>query len=423
MKKAYYKTRSGVSLLIALLLVGVLVLFGLIVSNIVISSIRESANITRANQAFYGAEGALELGLLENQEKGAGYTDPAPITVDFTSSCPPGSLCGNFFADLKAQYKIQGQVPDNFNYDMGDPFGVPMPGTGNAGTDCNTINPFVSGSFYYSAASVPHYVSDSSGLQGYTGPFLAKDHPCNWNKIHVGETVTIPLYVTTFVNGQKVVLNPADPDFDLQNLKIRIRTPCDNGDEMCTSTIDRFKLVHTSNDPNATYGGDDPIVFWQIIGTDPVSKESYTLNPFYQYYPDQGWKIAASVIYASKINNKLATDFTMVVENNVGEDEKLCKGPIINFLKNISSNCQTNNWAARTIYKPVLKLTVIHSLIEEASNQTIPYLEYQILTDADIPPANIAQSINAEAAMSTFKQVLEVKQPQETGLLEYVIQQ
>jgi hypothetical protein len=72
---------------------------------------------------------------------------------------------------------------------------------------------------------------------------------------------------------------------------------------------------------------------------------------------------------------------------------------------------------------PVLKLSVIHSL-DGSDGNTIPYLEYQILTTGTSqPPTDVNQTITAEGYSGSFKQVLEVKNPQQSGLLQYVIQQ
>jgi hypothetical protein len=75
------------------------------------------------------------------------------------------------------------------------------------------------------------------------------------------------------------------------------------------------------------------------------------------------------------------------------------------------------------INKPVLKLSIIHSLQSDANGTGIPYLEYQVITDALTAPTDSSQTITAQGYSGTFKQVLEVKQPQGSGLLEYVIQQ
>ena len=61
-------TQRGTSLLIALGLITVIVLVSLGVATVVLSSTRESANVNRATEAFYAAQGALEEGLLRNQE-------------------------------------------------------------------------------------------------------------------------------------------------------------------------------------------------------------------------------------------------------------------------------------------------------------------------------------------------------------------
>jgi hypothetical protein len=67
---------------------------------------------------------------------------------------------------------------------------------------------------------------------------------------------------------------------------------------------------------------------------------------------------------------------------------------------------------------------MVHTLDASTGGTAVPYLEYQLLTDNSVSaPADTSQTITAEGISGTFKQVLEVKQPQESGLLEYVIQQ
>lgn len=76
------------------------------------------------------------------------------------------------------------------------------------------------------------------------------------------------------------------------------------------------------------------------------------------------------------------------------------------------------------INKPVLKITVINSLRDFVTDNPIPYLEYQLLSDVNAgSPSDTSQTITAEGFSGEFKQILEVKQPQEGGILEYVVQQ
>jgi hypothetical protein len=415
--------RSGVSLIISIVLVSIVLLFAMAVSNLVVNSLRSSANVNRANEAFYAAEGALESGLMANQQQGAGYTTgDNPVLYD---NCQTGQQCPTV---PTARVKIQGQVPVSKMID--NQFIIPTPGTGTSGQDCNplkaVLTPF---SYSYNPMNDPHYTGAVT-----VEDVPALDHPCNWNKIKVGETIAIPLYVTTTSADANCTAYPPDQtvtyvcnptNLGLSALKIKIRTPCSNGADMCESMY-RFDLNTT---PDQTqFKGDDPIVSWQIVGTDATGSESYTLQPRidYEINPIPRWPPLSSVIAESKINSaKTLSDFMVINEMKTGIENDNSTfnskfGTIKNFLMNLGT------WSSRTIMKPVLKMTVIHSLESSTRNQ-VPYLEYQIVMNvsANPPatPADSAQTITAEGLSGTFKQVLEVKQPQETGLLEYVIQQ
>lgn len=426
------KERSGVSLLISLILVGILVIFGLTISNIVISSIRESANVNRANQAFYAAEGALEKGLLENLQHGAGYTsnvetvgygqfgmctDPANCSSCCSTKYPNDlSLCvsacmsGNSGSPLKATYKIQGQVPVSSQY-ASSQYGIPTPGSGDVGKNCDPLTAVKSGSFYWPEGSQTVY-SDPT------------DHPCNWNKIRVGETVAIPLYYTDS-NGDPVNLMTPNSTFQL-----KIRTACSDGSEFC-APLDRYDLNYLQGD--ATYNGNDPIVSWQIVGEDSnAGGTTLTLGPYIYFLWNNDLGPLATIIHEKKINN--TASYIVLNTDSFGEDPDKCRGEIRYFLTNNASavdggggllGCSsTLKWDTQQIVKPVLKFTVIHSL-KDILNNDIPYLEYQLLSSSNMSsqPSNVSQTVTAEGFSGSFKQVLEVKQPQESGLLEYVIQQ
>lgn len=399
-------TKPGTSLLVGLGLTTIIVLVSIGVTTVVISSIRESANVTGANQAYYAAEGALEKGLLVNLDQGAGYS--AGTTPVFTK--PP-----------KATYTIGGQVPTDDNLKYSDGYGIPAPGTGSAGTDCDSLQPFVKYDFWYDNATQKFFNSDP-GLST-AEKFGPKDHPCNWGKLKVGEGVTIPLYYTDSVTGLPVNIFGTSSTFSL-----KLRTGCTNGQIICTV---RPNLDTTTGDP--AYNKDDPIVSWQITGQSADGSKTYVLSPFLSFnsslIPPQ-WNSPTSIAYESKINANKTTGFQLLTQASGGVDSKGCRGSILKFLTNqdTSSGCPSTamppNWSLQGITKPTLKLSVIHSLDEYAGDK-IPYIEYQILTDASLPapPTDTTQTIKAEGYSGTFKQVLEVKNPQETGLLEYVIQQ
>ncbi len=435
-------------MIISVVLVSILVLFSLAASNLVVSSLRSSANVNRANEAFYAAEGALESGLMANQEKGAGYTT-GDTSVEYcdTTVTAGGVTTAATGACPTATVKIQGQVPLSSKID--GKFIVPTPGTGTAGQNCNPLEAVLT-PFSYTYYPVVYATHLEGPVTVENVPAL--DHPCNWNKIK------IPLYVTTIATDTNC---PADPsgetgvyvcnpkDMGLSSLVIKVRTPCKDGSWMCGAT-ERYDLHNALFSASATtstepYGGDDPIVSWQIVGTDATNGASYILQPDYagdwnKLTTPQQWKDSAAVISESKVNKaRISTGNPFMVlsvsndlygRSGIETDNSPYNGKtgkIFYFLNNTTSSV----WAARTIMKPVLKLSVIHSLDSSASSTTmpeyVPYLEYQVVSAIDTAPpaypADGAQTITAEGLSGTFKQVLEVKQPQETGLLEYVIQQ
>ena len=173
----------------------------------------------------------------------------------------------------------------------------------------------------------------------------------------------------------------------------------------------------------------DTIVAWNVTGESIDGVKTYVMGPNNKYNKDNGMRDSTnSEIYEEKIN-KVATmkiapcsnDYCVLSEQNQGVDLDRNNGFFLDFLQNIGTFPRTGD---DKINKPVLKLAVINTLLDVNSQNNIPYLEYQILTDSSFsPPADSSQTITAEGYSGEFKQVLEVKQPQESGLLEYVIQQ
>ncbi len=420
-------------------------LISLGIGTVVLSSIRDSANVARANEAFYAAEGALEQGLLANIQTGAGYNTVTPQDVDYYAiNCPQNGQAGQNGQDngsndnfqgcntVKANYKIQGQVPLDKKYSDG--YGIPTPGTGTAGTNCDPLNPVVSGNFYYPPNN-----------PGPNTSFPAQDHPCNWNRIKAGETVNIPLYVTTQDpasncpvdpdNSAYKICNPAD--LGLNSLILKLRTPCGNGEEMC-QPIGRYKLDTANGDPKVNFN--DTVVDWQIVGKSLDGQSSYVMNPIRKYNESSCWDILGNLgrcepinseIYEALINTKnnvLAIDTSNNGEGGEDINNSAVQDFILNFLNNQSSwsiGSLLRPTSSKAIMKPILSFSVIHSLDELGTSAPVPFLEYQLISNVapGILPTNVVQTIIAEGNSGSFKQVLEVKKGQEGGLLEFVIQQ
>ncbi len=483
-KKKIVVYSKGVSLVIALVITGVMVFFATAASITVVESIRQSASVNSANVAYYGAEGALEQGLYENLQQGTGYStstsqqvvlgegDRTCNNLNSTSACQyccyntfnctsgyvtgspshsiclsnqqncikacptnPGTTGQQSLGDSKASYSIKGQVSssDTLNgYNS-----IPTPGTGKAGKDCNPLAPPLTTTSYDPNIDMFAFVSDRNRLfagliwtahaqadgnvETYPGTYPVtypgstslppitvqpEDHPCNWGTIKTGETVTIPLYYTDASGASRLLFTPSS------SFELRLRTPCQDNNHYCYSN-NRF-LMDTATD--------DPIVAWQIYGQDSTSGKTYMLRPS-----------SADIIKESDINSITSPNAstTFLDMNNQGTDLQKQTGTIKDFLTDGAP------WAnlGQHIKNPVFKFSVIHSLISTQTSSVgtnkirIPYLEYQILTTGTYalgviqPPTNEAQTITAEGTSGNFKQVLEVKVPQERGILEYVIQQ
>jgi hypothetical protein len=50
-------------------------MFSLIITNIVVSNVKQSGRVIESKKAYYAAEGALEMALLENSKHGVGYSN------------------------------------------------------------------------------------------------------------------------------------------------------------------------------------------------------------------------------------------------------------------------------------------------------------------------------------------------------------
>lgn len=427
-----YRERDGVSLLLGMGIIFIMVFFSLLVGNVVVSSIRQTSNVSRSNEAYYAAEGALEQGLLDNFNREAGY-DSENQPVDYNNT------------NLTANYQIQGTVPENRMYGgqttFAGKYGIPTPGTGNAGANCDPEKPFLDKNFNFT-------FSASTGITTYTvpesgGTYDPADHPCNWNKIKTGETVTIPLYYEDEYGMAHNLFGESSEE----KLIVRLRTPCFYSTgfppEMCSystsSTAGRFILQY-----NESYlPANDPILTWQVQGVDVQTGNIVMLEPYVKYNylgiifaPNH--IVTETLINVSRGNTTFLSDpgrFIVFNQFTRGKDITGITGCMWHFLGGSQTISQLycsldqggiNPWGSRKIHKPVLKLSVIGNLINQSPVKPIPYLEYQIITSANLAggaPVNTAQTITAEGVSGTFKQILQVNQPQAGGLPDYVVQQ
>lgn len=438
-----YGSRRGASLLIALGITTIITLMAIGIATVVVSSLRDSSNLARSNEAYYAAEGALEAGLMDNATKGAGYSTNGAQPAYFGAF----QQCGNDQACLAKtpKYETKGQIPEDKKYSGGN-YGIPTPGTGTVGNNCNPLKAQISGTQYFNEKDGKYYPSQNNDPNNQYTLVDPEENPCNWNKIKYGESVSIPLYVTAdqqYLTEQGVscaqdpsnlnsyICNPKD--LGLTSLIIRVRTPCESGQEMCLSgKIDRYTLDNTHGDI-INVGGDDAILDWQIQAADKGGGKSYVMVPNHSYnLAFKKYNLPDSEIYESRINSYPSNQLEINQNNGTwGVDISpggKNQGTIFNFLTDLTP-WNLDGGIIRTvptdaINKPVLKLTVINKLVDFIGGGSIPNLEYQILINTTkISPADSSQTVTAEAFSGGFKQVLESKTAQQGNQIQYVIQQ
>ncbi len=421
----FLKGRSpGVSLIIGLVLVGVITLFSIGVTNLVIDSIRQGANVRRGTEAYYAAEAGIEQGLMVNQ-----ILRSEDRAVGASKEGSTATRDKDDFLGYEAGFKIIGTAEDDAVSQINGKYIVPFPWTGDVpwtgdGSKveggCDPENPPQTINAGTSSEQFIYY--DGTKDVEYD----AIDHPCNWGMIKTGQKVTIPLY---------------DADGNYTDFIVKLRTPCPNGEQFCAKT-DRVELNCYDKGEMRCVGTEvhnklrgEVSVLWQIDGQE--SQELVSLIPYdyintvYKYYDiTEG----DSQLFEAIINAQLKTNYE-VLDSTSNTDGKKSTG---------LNETDTIDAFIRNYAKPTLKLSVVgdltgcndvcapdDALVDGQGDPlssppklpNIPYLEYQVVFGESTQPSNIENIIRADGTSGPFSHSLEVKVPHDTSSLEYVIQQ
>lgn len=206
------------------------------------------------------------------------------------------------------------------------------------------------------------------------------DHACNWNKLTVGESVTIPLYYEDGYGSRTF------PDtMGLTGWYLRMRTPCMDGDLDCDAA-DRYVI---SNKSAGTYRqtSDNPaVVLWEMVAE--TSTGSVNMIP------------SDSLDSSS---NRSLTENTEIYEGNIQVHPYDGTLSINDVLLPISSSIPSLYSSLSTLYSFIqtpsytnlyFSMNTINRL-EATDGTAIPYLEYQVVIDASngSPMASTAEII------------------------------
>lgn len=300
--------------------------------------------------AKLAAESVAETAILAIKDYNAGYE--AEGTDTFTRD-----LDGDGVNESWANFTVYSKARELPGSEGTAIWYTPMPGTGTAGDpdSCSVLD-------------------DNADEEG------DEDHPCNWNKLLYGESVTIPLYSDDGSGGISI---PDDLGFN--SWELRVRTPCEDGsldDANCT----RYEL--NEDDSTGTFSsGGDSVIFWQLVGEDssgnPVSlvpdDEDYE-DPFSPGFIERS-PGTNTEIYEALINTEASSDYVVLEANSTDS-----------LYSEVYNTCTDTDLAILS-----LQLDIVTPLQEYGSSgDPIPYLEWQLVTDSNEPFADTKAVIIGE---------------------------
>ena len=427
----------GLSLIFAMILTTTLVLFSIGVTQFVLDSTRNSRNVMESSIAYYAAEAGLEEALFVNKllkdaDKALG------ADVEGSGSL---TLVGNNTAEF--EYRILGTTKATLPTDNKDKHIIPIPWTGNVpwtgpGSTphvggCDPANPPVTGGTFGFT-----YQTNFNGDMGKVEDAKVVDHPCNWNRLAVGEKASIPLFG----------IDSSGVPQSFTEFTLRLRTPCAFGDEMCPSgnrlelnCFDKGEIVCENGDYlEDQYQKGEVFIAWQID-----TKDANYIMPNTEIYKSGGtYHDNNSELFEGRINrikNITNSNFVLLDESDLTERSyESCAKGWCSITELLSNNIIK-------IKEPVLQLSVVGELIgcqwyngdgtscsydynspTGASPQEIskiPYIEYQVTFPAGkgIAPISPANVITSTGKYGAFSQSIQVQVPHDSTGIEYVIQQ
>ena len=249
----------------------------------------------------------------------------------------------------------------------GSSFYTPLFGTGTAGNseDCSVLD----------------YIDPDTGdvLSTIT---VDVDDPCNWNKLMVGDSVTIPLFDTidsddTGTLGEIIIAGDLS---GFSGWDLRVRTPCN--DETMDSGCGRYEL----NEDGEISGEGDTVIFWQLVGEDTAGNavslipedepgEDELFNTSREAYPEN------TEIYESLVNDAYLSSEDFIV---LSADSSTRYESLLNFCEGDLDGDGIDETDLASLY---LQLKIVTPL-KDADDGSIPYLEWQLQTSSTDPFAD-----------------------------------
>lgn len=330
------------AMVMMLILVPILMFLALSFVDPIVRSFRSAVNDQKTLLAKNVAESMFEVALWESRGAGVGENitsgpDPIIKEYDFGTATIRWSVMAS--PDTTEDKLIEGE------------YTIPSPGSGTAGDDyCNTSEPVVDEDSLNEALN--NLVIDKNDLGNF---YEAFDWPCNWNKLREGESVVIPLYTE---NADGTVNHPFEFS-GVNDFTLTVRPACDPS--KATTREDEYENQICNDNERYTLAGDEGIddltviVLWEITGR--LSDENGE-NVYLTHKKSGDPFDPSTALDVETINSQTPLTDTSTTTNPTDNLE----GSIESYLA--------------TLYKPELKLLVVHTLRDNYQN-TVPYLEFQ----------------------------------------------
>lgn len=340
-------------MLIALALGAVLVLMAVGVGSLVTSSLEATISVEARNEAYFAAEGGVELALYDFYRHGPGYEvndedgDWGYVGDQvYVKEGDTGDKLGN---GAEARWSIRSLAEE-----VGSEYVIPAPGEGNAGWDCD--------------------LRDEWGVNG--------EDECNWNKINLVTAASVELYRD--VSG--VAAGPIYEHFqEIKNngvasnsLQVMMRLPeaWRMSNKYLQETVDGV----VENNPT--------LVSWAF--------SAMVGDLTMQFLPDMGVEEKNGKNVRTNSNTEITAE-VLNVDLDVPLELSLGTHGVSTLSEEGEGDCDVTvatemfNEGSGSLFETSFqnfKLALIGSLVTEGG-EAVPYLEYKIVADREIPDAYV----------------------------------
>jgi hypothetical protein len=334
----------------ALIFALIFMTFFMIVVSGVSEKLRESLATQRDQltpmKAEAAAKSAADLGQLAMKEYEPGYN--IPLTEEEFAK----DTDGDGTIDTYGNFQVYATAQEN----DGDWY-TPIPGTGSAGDSdlCRTSDADHDGDFEIDKSI---------------------DHPCNWNRLAYGDTAIIPLFASDGLTTDGT-LNPAA--LDLSRFTLRLRTPCTNG-----SLVDPDCARPDLDDGDGSLEQDSSLVFWQILG-EKADGTSLVVIP-------NDAKVSDARTGESIRNSSLNTE---IYESLVNDHIFSMDYEVFTLSDSINEDIHALI-LDEGIERVALQLNIVTPLKNDEDGSSIPYLEWQTVSNSLNPIADNKSILWAE---------------------------